>query len=403
MTVSHEQSVLAMRVYLSFGELDDLQAAWDDLFQSEGGLVYQSYDWCKLWWHYYGRGRELRILTFWADSELVGAIPFFVDKIGVWPTGLRVAKGIASEYSTSRFSMAIRPAFQRAILKMFVTQLIEVDRCDLISIGPIAGAESLRADLNEIATYQPIDISIRTSDAVVVMIYDLSGGLDGLMSNISSGRRANLRRSMRQIENQQDVVVRHIIDPEELKAEFDGFCELHRLRWHEDGKRGHFEDWPDSKAFHSALLAAQGRHQRCRLYKISRKEEVVAYEYGYFYGDWYFWLLPARSISQEWERLSIGQVSSLIQMRTESENGATRADLGVGFYEYKKSMGAITEDLHQISIGRPHWLSRLRVRLWSQISKLVHLCYYKIWFLRIVPRLKYFSSPLWSFWIRTRF
>ena len=403
MTVRHEQPALAMTVYRSFDELDNLQAAWDLLFESEGGLVYQSYDWCKLWWHFYGHGRELRILIFRAESELVAVIPFFIDTIGVWPIGLRVVKGIASEYSTSRFSMAIRPAFQHSVLQMSVKQLIEVDRCDLISIGPVVGAEKLRADLDQIATNQHVDVSIRPSNAALVMIYDLSGGLDKLMSNISSGRRANLRRSMRQIENQQDVVVRRIVDPEELKAEFDGFCELHRLRWREDGKRGHFEDWPDSKQFHIALLAAQGKHQRCRLYKISRQDEVLAYEYGYLFGDWYFWLLPARSVSQEWERLSIGQVSSLIQMRTEAENGAKRADLGMGFYEYKKSMGAFTEDLHQIEIGRRQWLSEMRVRLWFKISKLVHLLYYKIWFRRIAPRLNYFSSPLWSFWIRTRF
>ncbi len=45
---------------------------------------------------------------------------------------------------------------------------------------------------------------------------------------------------------------------------------------------------------------------------------------------------------------------------------------------------------------------RLRASLFASLSRLLHLCYYRIWFSRLAPRLPFKRRPLWKLWIRTR-
>lgn len=393
---------LTLTVYRSFDDVNALQQNWDTFAERTGGLIYQTYAWCRVWWDHYGHGRELRLILVRSGNEWVGLLPLFIDYLGFWPIGARVAKGIGTEYSTSRLALMILDDFRLPVLNLVCTQLIQDDGCHLISLGPILDAERLGKDISSAAGSNQVEVSVHPSDSRVLMTYDLDGGFDAMMARISSGRRANLRRSMRKVEDQNGVVVRRTLDGNEICEEFESFCELHRQRWVLDGKQGHFDDWPDSKSFHREMIVAQAKHARCRLYKITRRDEIVAYEYGYAFGEWYFWLLPARSISEEWERLSIGQVSSLIQMRTEASEGIRHADLGQGFYDYKKSMGASSEKLDRVSIERQGITNRIRLQFWRLISKLIHVVFYKIWIIRLRPRLTLRSKPLWSLWIRTR-
>ena len=52
-------------------------------------------------------------------------------------------------------------------------------------------------------------------------------------------------------------------------AYFDRFLELHAAHWAEQGKLGHFGDWPDSEAFNRDLIARMATTGRARFYEIA--------------------------------------------------------------------------------------------------------------------------------------
>jgi hypothetical protein len=75
---------------------------------------------------------------------------------------------------------------------------------------------------------------------------------------------------------------------------------------------------------------------------------------------------------------------------------------GPGHYEYKLRLGAEEHPLRRVVISRRSALSRWRSALLLRWADLLHLLYYRGWFLKLAPRLGRSGRPLWGWWIRSR-
>ena len=62
-------------------EIDALVPAWRSLAATSAGSPFESPDWLVPWWRHYGAGREPRVLTWWADDELVGVAPLVLGRV----------------------------------------------------------------------------------------------------------------------------------------------------------------------------------------------------------------------------------------------------------------------------------------------------------------------------------
>ena len=61
---SYEQEAVTVGVYDSFESLASMAGQWDNFVESVGGEIFLSYDWCRVWWKYYSKNRELKVLVF---------------------------------------------------------------------------------------------------------------------------------------------------------------------------------------------------------------------------------------------------------------------------------------------------------------------------------------------------
>jgi hypothetical protein len=94
---------------------------------------------------------------------------------------------------------------------------------------------------------------------------------------------------------------------------------------------------------------------------------------------------------------------SLAEMfRVVLEDGRTMVEGGPGHYEYKRRLGAEEHPLRRVVIGGRSPAGRRRTALLLRWADLVHLVYYRGWFLKLAPRLGRPGRPLWRAWIRTR-
>ena len=48
----------------SFKELKHLEDDWDRIVFENDCNIYMSYDWCRIWWDYYGDDKELMVFVF---------------------------------------------------------------------------------------------------------------------------------------------------------------------------------------------------------------------------------------------------------------------------------------------------------------------------------------------------
>ena len=77
-------------------------------------------------------------------------------------------------------------------------------------------------------------------------------------------------------------------------------------------------------------------------------------------------------------------------------------EAGPGHYEYKVKHGATEYPLRRLVVCRNRSVCRLKTSALIVWSEVLHFFYYRIWFIKIAPRLGLHPRPLWRAWIRTR-
>ena len=106
---------LKLSIYASFDQVRHLQQSWDGLVEELGGDIFITYDWCAIWWRYFGYGRQLEIHVATAHDELVGVFPLFRETIRWGPLFLRVVRVVACDHCPGTCSVAIRPHWPRSL------------------------------------------------------------------------------------------------------------------------------------------------------------------------------------------------------------------------------------------------------------------------------------------------
>ncbi len=115
------------------------QEEWDLFVEINGGDIFLSYDWCSIWWKYYGSDRKLKIFVFRSDDDLVGIIPLFFETVWLGPVCLKVVKIVGSDSSITTVNVPLMPKFMDEIIRVFADKMEMYGSWDVMCIGPISG------------------------------------------------------------------------------------------------------------------------------------------------------------------------------------------------------------------------------------------------------------------------
>src|SRR4051812_43212628 len=99
-----------LETFTSFEDAQAIAGEWDELVTGLDGSLYMSFDWCRVWWQHYGARRDLRLMAFRDRGELVGVLPFFVERVGVVFARARVAKLVSSDFTLAIVDPPVQPA-----------------------------------------------------------------------------------------------------------------------------------------------------------------------------------------------------------------------------------------------------------------------------------------------------
>jgi len=392
------------------------RAAWDTFIQSHGGDIYMSFDWCRLWWQHYGKGRKLRLFVG-RDSAgaLVGLLPMFVEKLWLGPLPMRWAKIVGCDFLPAVLAPVIAPAHASQMLRQVIEFLLKKDKCDAVVLGPLSNPGAAATDtestgrngipaqaraacdaLKDIATLaQDIQPTIHTT-------FSLPATFDLYQASLNKRQKQNLRRDLNLFAKNFASKVDVVRDGEELHREFAAFRRMHDEQWHAENKLGHFDDWPHSAAFNESLVQVLGPLGRVRLVRLWANDKVVSYQYCLTFGDRLYWRLPARLVGEEWNRYGMGRLGLVKMIEAAIGESIRWIEGGPGHYDYKVQLGGQEVPLASLVIVASSGKSRLRWKLFQKAARLLHLAYYRIWFGRIAPRLPLPRRRLWKSWIRSR-
>lgn len=60
---------------------DLLKEPWNELVQEADVFIFQTFEWNRTWWKYFGEGKKLNLILFYENDNLVGIAPLFWDTV----------------------------------------------------------------------------------------------------------------------------------------------------------------------------------------------------------------------------------------------------------------------------------------------------------------------------------
>jgi CelD/BcsL family acetyltransferase involved in cellulose biosynthesis len=400
---SDTMSAITMTIVKSFDASGISRKEWDDFILDAGGEIYSSYDWCRIWWRHYGNGRNLRLFIFRQQGRLVGLAPMFVERIWLGLLRIRLAKPVGADFAMDVFGLPTLARCPDSLYGQIISELVGTEKCDAVWFG-FAPAEhhSLEALRRSVDGTKGSVAVVRDTSAGALTLFDLPNNFDSYVAGLGKAARQNFRRQLnllKKASSVEQVVIQTPIDPE---AEFRAFNELHTRQWEAEGLPGHFKDWPGSEAFNQDLITQHSRLGRLRMVRLHSDEKIVASQYAFTFGSTGYWRLAARATEKELARYGLGVLGLMQLLEQMCRDGIQRVEGGFGRYPYKLVYGAKEQAVTSLLLKSTRPLSSLRAHLFVVLSRLIHLLYYRIWRLRIAPKLPFRSSPLWRSWIRFR-
>jgi len=389
---------------LSTAEVSEaLAAEWDALAEATGMPVRMTSDWIRIWCEHYAEDREVRLFVLREGEELAGIVPMVIDDMPAGPLGLRVARLAGSDSTTGVLDLPIRPVWTRCACDQILDHLFDSEGCDAVHFGPVSDVQGRATALRQ-AIRRRIDVAELVRDRVEHRhaVVALPSERKAYQAGLSRNQRKALRRGWKEVQSRGPISCQIIERPVDVLPELADFCSMHTRQWRQRGRNGHFFDWPGAVEYHQALAIAMSHHDRVRFLRLSVGEEVVARQYAYLFGSSLHCLLAARSSESHWRRTGIGRLSLVHLLESMIEEGAQSADLGEGVYAYKDSIGAALHPVRSMLAVAPHSWSKWRSRLLIGASELLDRVYYRLWFLRMAPRLGR-QHALARAWVRTRF
>jgi CelD/BcsL family acetyltransferase involved in cellulose biosynthesis len=193
-----------------------------------------------------------------------------------------------------------------------------------------------------------------------------------------------------------------VVRGEATAKRFREFVQLHNSQWGAAGRSGHFGDWPESTVFNQELVERLAKKDRVRLYVLTDGDDALAIQYTFILGKRCYWRLPARRYTPELEKLGIGRLGLLKMIEALIGEDVCEIEAGPGHYDYKIRHGGIEHSLRSVVVSRSTAKSRWRTKalvLWADI---LHLAYYRVWFLKVTSAIPQLQGRLWNAWIRTR-
>ncbi len=387
------------RILRSFAEASALQRAWDELVDACEGEVFLTYDWLRIWWTHYNRGRTLMIVVIEMQGELIGLFPLCREQWGRGPFRLTILRTLGTDFTPVAVSLLVRGDNVKLAADGLL-RAMDDDVWDLLMLGPSAGkcatSRAFYAYLHD-----------RFSGAAVIerageqTYFELAGDWEKQLTRLSSRERNRMRAVARQLSAAKYVLDSDLAAAANLPESINQFIAAHQSSWQARGNSGHFDDWPDARSFHADVAHAQAVLGRLRLLRVTLNDRAIGYKYAFKTGQMYCSYLDARCEDFTGLELDIYRLNFRELFRRGVDEGIRLIDSMRGRYEHKLHLGGKMYANYRLMISAPRMTARWRYVLWRVQASIVHYIYMAIWRKRIMPRLAIRPRPFPDAWIRS--
>ena len=387
----------------------ELCREWDEFVSAMQAEIYFTTGWLAAWWANYGptwsASRSAATIVIRDNGRIVGLLPFCTETIWVGPVPVRFARLAGVDPNFTVVTLPLAPGREGPVLNKAVAYLTSHLGCDAVCLSPLSDRSGQLEAIRGVERDTPSVEMVRDRSDRSHTLMTLPDTAEDFFSALSKSRRREHRRDLKQLA-EVGTLQNRSTTPETTDAALDRFVAQHTAQWHAADKGGHFADWSVAEGFYRDLLRHLSPSGQAALDEQLLDETLLSSQLRFNLGSKSYWWLNSRSIQTEHRAFGLGRIGLVERVGDLIDKGIHTVEAGAGEYEYKLSYGGELIPVHSIVLGSTAPLAKIRARLLLLLSDGLHLVHYRIWFLRLLPRLRRLGMKprsLWKSWIRTRF
>lgn len=279
---------IKVRVIKDDADFHGLRDRWNDLLAaSESNNIFLSWEWVYTWWGIFKGERELNILAFWKEDELVGIAPLLAREINYY--GLLKYKRIeflasgedeADEICSEYLNIIIKPGMEEQVIEEILNYLHNNNDWGEVVLKELVAGNTNTAILSARLSAGGWKYTIDHDDAAPYI--QLPASWEALTGVLSGDFRYKIRRDRKKLNEKGTVEITTINNPDDLAGAFNILVSLHQARWEKLGKQGCFNSNKFNE-FHKKMIPELLRKGQLRLLimEINKKPVAALYELVY--------------------------------------------------------------------------------------------------------------------------
>lgn len=363
---------LEVHIATNTEEFDSLNTEWNNLVRESDSYIFQTYEWNRIWWEYFGRGKELHIVVIYHDELMVGIIPLFWDTVQLFnqkvysclrflgstvsqPEGENLMGIIAySDY----LDAIIRPGYESPAYDLLIQHFRDEKlQFDEIILDEVPEDSSLCHYLLPALEEYGYDYSAEVCSKSPVI--DLNCSWDDYLDNMSKKSRYNARRSLKMSTkaSHKTFDILDVEESDEVVPVYDEMVRLHQQRWNNLGYPGTFaeERMYEFLKKISTVFYNRGWLQFKMAVPVEGEgdKECVAIDMVLKYGERVYMLHRAMDDESPYTKDSPGNVLLYRILKEIADGGIKTFDFLRGVQEFKMRTADKVNNNKKIQIGNP--------------------------------------------------
>ncbi len=345
-----------------------LAAEWDALVAaSEEDNPFRRWFFNYCWWKYFGRGRQLAVVTVHEAGRLVALAPWFIERDHWW-RGARVVRflGATDEVCAEHLGLLIERGREgqlaAAILDYFACE--HARRWDVLRLTDLPAASGQVPALEMLAAERRLTYRLRPDH--VCHLVRLPASWDQYLQGLPSKRRTKLRRIERQWREQPHVELAVAEDPADLPQRWDELRRLHTLHWSSQGVRGCFKV-PAFNAFHTELIEYYLPRGNLLLASLLADGQAITSAYAFRLNDVVYEY--QRGHDPQWLDLRPGHALQFMLFQYAVERGVRCWDYLRGDYAHKRDWANDRRESVELQVASPRKVQVARFRMEGRIEQ----------------------------------
>jgi len=391
----------SLLVLQSVAELIEHKKQWDSFVEAVGSDIYFLVDWLETWMKFYGKHCDLRCYVVRKNEQIIAVLPFCLERLRIGFVSVRIARFVGSYGTIAVFSPPIQSGYEMQVMKLILSSLLAAEKCDAVCLSPLSGEVPLSGIDDWSDTSEREFVLLDKKDIGVHTLFALPDTIEEFLTSLGKRRKKKYLYEVRSLSKKFEIENRAIQEEEAIRY-FDVFVHFHTKLWQEMGRLGHFGDWPDSLEFNRELVRRMAPKGRVKFYELSAGERPLSMGYSFELGTTSFNRLTARDTSADLKKFGLGRVGYIKILELLIGEGKKIEETGPGHYDYKMVIGGQERQMKRLIFTKASLGAVAKTKLYVKMSEWLHFFYYRVWFLKLSPKLGLRSKPLWTFWIKAK-